>query len=326
MNLNDLIKLLKGEKVYIQTHNFPDPDAIASAFGLKQFLKYHGIESTICYDGKIEKLNIKKMVTTFGIDIYPIKQLEQIRGEEYVITVDAQKLNANITGIHGNEIACIDHHPMFVECDYKYQDIRMTGACATIIASYYDTMNTPIEPNVAAALLYGIKMDTLEFTRGVTELDVNMFGFLFRYADKDKLNSMYRNVMEFEDLRAYGAAIETISVCDRIGFAEIPFDCPDGLIATISEFILSLNVVEVAIVYARREDGLKISVRSEVEEINAGTLTNLALSSVGNGGGHPSMAGGFIPNSNRSKLGDNVNDQLKQLFLRQMEFIKKGRK
>jgi hypothetical protein len=48
-----LVELLKNHRVFIQTHNFPDPDAIASGFGLQYFLREHGVESTICYDGKI---------------------------------------------------------------------------------------------------------------------------------------------------------------------------------------------------------------------------------------------------------------------------------
>ena len=43
--------------------------------------------------------------------------------------------------------------------------------------------------------------------------------------------------MEMSDLKAYGAAIENISVINGIGFAYIPFDCNDGLIAMISVFI-----------------------------------------------------------------------------------------
>lgn len=31
--LNDLVALCRNHPVYIQTHNFPDPDAIASAYG-----------------------------------------------------------------------------------------------------------------------------------------------------------------------------------------------------------------------------------------------------------------------------------------------------
>lgn len=37
----------------------------------------------------------------------------------------------------GEEVACIDHHPSFVPMEYRYRDIRPTGACATIIARYY---------------------------------------------------------------------------------------------------------------------------------------------------------------------------------------------
>ena len=48
MAWNDLVELLKGHKTYLQTHNFPDPDAIASAFGMQQFLKKHDIETTLC--------------------------------------------------------------------------------------------------------------------------------------------------------------------------------------------------------------------------------------------------------------------------------------
>ena len=56
--LNDLIELCKGHVVYIQTHNFPDPDAIASAYGLQRLLEIYGVESRLCYDGRIDKLKI----------------------------------------------------------------------------------------------------------------------------------------------------------------------------------------------------------------------------------------------------------------------------
>ena len=47
--------------VYIQTHNFPDPDAIASAFGLQELLKLRGIHATICYKGKIDRYSTDKL-------------------------------------------------------------------------------------------------------------------------------------------------------------------------------------------------------------------------------------------------------------------------
>ena len=61
MNPLQLVELLRGHKNYIQTHNYPDPDAVASAFGLQYFLRQHGVDAVICYDGTVDKLSTKKM-------------------------------------------------------------------------------------------------------------------------------------------------------------------------------------------------------------------------------------------------------------------------
>ena len=53
MEWKKLVELLKGHVVYLQTHNFPDPDALSAAYGMQIFLRANGVESTICYAGKI---------------------------------------------------------------------------------------------------------------------------------------------------------------------------------------------------------------------------------------------------------------------------------
>ncbi|MDE7436339.1 MAG: DHH family phosphoesterase [Lachnospiraceae bacterium] len=317
-----LVELLKGHKTYIQTHNFPDPDAVASAFALQNFLKQHGILTDICYDGRIEKLSTRKMLTVFGIEAKSREEIENImREEDYIIMVDSQKYNANITDFIGDEVACIDHHPTMIECAYAYKDVRRVGACATIIAEYFRQTDTPMDSVVAAALAYGIKMDTADFIRGATDLDVDMFAYVYRIADVQKLVTMYTNVMEFSDLKAYGAAIDSIQVYQNVGFAAIPFDCPDALIAIISDFILSLDVVDISIIYAVRSDGIKFSMRSALLEVDAGNVIDKALQGYGNGGGHPSMAGGFIPKENVERLAVNRDYKIQKLFLQQLNLI-----
>ena len=76
-----LIELLRGHKVYLQTHNFPDPDAISSAFGLKRYLEYYGITSTVCYVGSIDRFNTRKMMDTFGIEIYSYDDIPDMQAE-----------------------------------------------------------------------------------------------------------------------------------------------------------------------------------------------------------------------------------------------------
>ena len=316
----DLVTLCRGHKVYIQTHNFPDPDAIASAFGLQKLLENYDVPSELCYDGRIDKLSASKMLDTFQISMQPYETLcPNLREEDYIICVDSQKHGGNVTDFIGNEVACIDHHPTFVPMEYQYQDIRITGACASLIAEYYKLLGIQPDRNVATALLYGIKMDTLQFTRGVTELDIRMFEFLFLHCDQEKLAGIERNNMEFNDLKAYGAAIESIELYDKVGFSCIPFSCPDALIAILSDFILALVEVEVAVVFSYRTEGIKLSVRSENPKIHAGNLIHAALDGIGNGGGHAGMAGGLIRKEQEPLLGRYPNDTIRNLFLQALD-------
>lgn len=314
--LRDLVAVCQGGNVYIQTHNFPDPDAIASAYGLQRLLAVYGVEAKLCYDGKIDKLSASKMLDTFGIQMEPYENLAgDMRETDRIICVDTQKHAGNVTDFVGDEVACIDHHPTFVAMEYQYRDIRITGACATLIAEYYVQSGNKPDKDVATALLYGIKMDTLNLTRGVTKEDIDMIGFLFSYSDPEILSELERNNMEFADLKAYGAAIESIELYEKIGFSVVPFSCPDALVAILSDFILSLIEVEVAIVASFREDGIKLSVRSEDPDIHAGDLLHRALKDIGSGGGHASMGGGFISRDNQPKLGRYPKDSIRERFL-----------
>lgn len=314
--ITDLIELCQGHSVYIQTHNFPDPDAIATAFGLQKLLEEYGITSSLCYDGRIDKLSASKMLDTFQIQLLPYECLTaDMKETDPIICVDTQKHAGNITDFVGDEVACIDHHPTFVPIEYRYQDVRITGACATLIAEYYALLGKTPGKDVATALLYGMKMDTLQFTRGVTELDIQMFGFLFPCCDQEKLAALERNNMEFADLKAYGAAIESIRIYDKIGFSGISFSCPDALIAVLSDFILSLIEVEVAIVFSFQKDGVKLSVRSEDPRVNAGEILHQTLKDIGNGGGHATMGGGFIPETRLGELGRYPEDAIRNMFL-----------
>ncbi|MDE6889111.1 MAG: DHH family phosphoesterase [Eubacterium sp.] len=320
-----LVSILKGHKNYIQTHNYPDPDAVASAYGLQSFLRCHGVDAQICYDGTVEKLSTKKMFEVFQIEVLAAESIQDMTEEDYIVAVDSQKYNANLTDLIGDEVACIDHHPTYFECVYQYRDIRKTGACSTLIAEYFYKTNTPMDASVAAALAYGIKMDTADFIRGVTDLDLDMFTYVYKRADVDKLKTMYHDVLELNDLQAYGAAIDNIYINDGVGFAWIPLDCPDALIAIISDFILSLNVVDVSVVYAVRKDGIKFSVRSERKDVDAGKMVATVLKNCGSGGGHQEMAGGFIPKENID-LVDGIHARIEEAFMKQIQLMRRGNK
>ena len=109
---------------------------------------------------------------------------------------------------------------------------------------------------------------------------------------------------------------------DFVGFTYIAFECPNSLVAFISDFILSLDVVDVAVVYSINSDGIKFSVRSERADVDAGKLIYQALDGIGSGGGHAAMAGGFVSHEALNKIGRDYDRKLKELF---MKTIRKNR-
>lgn len=315
MEFLPFIQQFENKHVYIQTHNFPDPDALGSAYALSMLLKHFHIASTLCYDGRIDKLSTQKILQEFEIEIFSKEQLTDMTAESPIILVDSQKQSGNVTDLIGTEIACIDHHPTIVDVSYQYKDIQKCGACSTLIAHYFQKLHLIPDTSTATALLYGIKMDTNQFTRGVTQLDIEMFAFLNPLVDETLLRSVSGNTMEFSDLSAFGAVFDSIRVFDKTGIAYIPFSCPDALIAMTSDFILALNEVEFVIIYAKRDTDWKFSVRSENERLDAGEIIHEALLGIGSGGGHASMAGGIIPLSQVKTFGVNADTIICELFL-----------
>lgn len=314
--LSDLIDLIKGHRVFIQTHNFPDQDAIASAYGLQALLEKFNIKTIICHHGCVERATTANMIAEFGIEMTTDEDLEDMCEEDYIITVDSQKGNANIRDLIGDEVACIDHHPVFCNIDdYKYKDIRIVGSCATIIADYYRRYNIEMSGSVATALLYGLKCDTRDFTRGVTQLDIDIYGYLFPKSDGKLIRHFQSGEIQYDELNAFADSMRNVEIFNGVAFVFLDFACADAFIATISDFILDVDAVNFAVVYTRRGDGFKFSVRSEFEELDAGQIVSEALRGLGSGGGHKSMAGGYADESKVLDISIDYNKVIQNLFL-----------
>lgn len=317
--LQSLISNLKSNQVIIRMHNFSDPDAIASAYGLQVLLKRLGnIDSIICYKGKIDKFSTNEMIEQLEIEIVDIEECPEIFKGREVILVDSQVGNGNIDDdIDESEIICIDHHPIFKELNYKYSDIRPNvGSCASIIAEYYRENQAVFSKKVATALLYGIKIDTANLTRGVCDLDLDMFYILYRKSDLNILNSLESSTLRLDDLPAYLNALNSIEVSGALSFANTGNNCPEALIAMVSDFILMIDEVKFLVVYSIRTDGIKISARSKYSRYDAGKIVNIALKGLGSGGGHHNMAGGFVSFSKIDIPLESLIMQIKDNFIK----------
>ena len=92
-----------------------------------------------------------------------------------------------------------------------------------------------------------------------------------------------------------------------------------AIIGKLNNGTLSLEEVQVSIIFSHRSDGIKFSVRSEIDSVHAGELIRRTLTNLGTGGGHASMAGGLIPEENVAMLGKDPENRIIQLFLEKIE-------
>jgi nanoRNase/pAp phosphatase (c-di-AMP/oligoRNAs hydrolase) len=304
--LDELIQCIENPHVYVQMHNYPDQDALASAMGLRALLYARGKKATIIYHGMIDKDNTLKMIELLKIQIQPVESLT-LKEEDEIIIVDGQKGNINMHDIIGKEIACIDHHPTQNTDHYRFFDIRSNvGACSSIIASYFIENEIPMSTDIATALVYGLKMDTSQLSRGVSNLDITMFGYLFQRSDNMKLRTFETSSLKISDLTNYQKAISDLDLFGNIAVSNIGNDCPEAIIGSVNDFLLTLSEVEFTVIYSYRAGGIKFSLRSTLPSIDASEVIRQALRGLGDGGGHNDMAAGFIPNVKDEKLAENL--------------------
>lgn len=300
-NKKQILKLIdtlkKSDSVFIQPHNFPDHDAIASAFGLQHLLINFNVHADICYDGIIERHNLHQMIKDLGIRVYS-QDKAKLRKDSLIVIVDGCKYNKNVTDLFGIEIAVIDHHQVESPDDVEYSDIRSNyGSCSTIIAEYFTELNIKIPKSAATAMLIGLNIDTASLKRGVSHQDIIAFEKLWNEADIDYVNRIMMNNLSVNDMPYFKKSIENLMIEKNFGFIFLDQGCPKNLMGITCDFFLGLEELDFIVIAAKTEKGINFSTRSELKKWNAAIILNQALSGIGNGGGHDNMAGGFMPDS-----------------------------
>lgn len=291
----DFINELKSEKrIFIQTHNFPDHDAVASAYGLSKLLLGFGIKTYIIYKGEIQRDSLIKMIESLNISISKYEEFD-IRYEDKIIVVDGCKGNSNVEELDGNEILVIDHHDVNEPENIRYVDIRSNyGACSTIIYTYYKQLGQNIPNDVATALIIGLNMDTAQLTRGVSEEDVNAFHSLYTEANIPLVNSILRNYIKTKDLNFYKFLLNNIKFDSAVAFCYFEDGCSQNLLGILGDFVLSLEEIDFIILCAKNHGVINFSIRNENNKLSAATIIQYVLNGIGFGGGHADMAGGII--------------------------------
>jgi len=307
--IEELIAIIDREKrLFIQTHNYPDHDAVAAAYGLHYILKQRGIISVPCYSGEIQSVSLNDVIERLKIPIEHFASYRMHEGDQ-IILVDGFMGNRNMETLPGEEIAVIDHHIPPEEPRCRFSDIRVGyGACSTIIYEYAKHAGVELNTYVATALLTGIMMDTAFLSRGVSENDLEAFTCLYKLGDWSIGSYMLKNSLSTSDIEVYREAFSSFRVMDDICFVFLKRQISSELMGILADDFLRMREIHVTIVCAESENGYKISVRSEDDNRPAGPVVKKALEGIGSGGGHMHMGGGSIETSGRSEPIRPVNE------------------
>ena len=292
----NLIAKLKQEdgRIFIQTHNFPDPDAVSAAFGLKELLDLQGIHSEIIYDGELQRHALIQMIAHLHIPIYHWRQYELTEADRIII-IDGCKGNANVEELTGREIAVIDHHKNMAGDDIPFSDIRPEyGSCSTIICEYFQENGAVPSREAASALHIGLARDTDLFTRGMTEMDLKALSFLYPFSDKSLVNNILRNNIQLTDLDYYRNLLSNLEVYKGIAFCYLSEGCPQNLMGILGDFILSLQEIHFVCLFASNNDVISLSFRNNWNDKDASNIMKQFTLGIGRGGGHKEMAGGVL--------------------------------
>jgi nanoRNase/pAp phosphatase (c-di-AMP/oligoRNAs hydrolase) len=303
-------------RVAIQTHDFPDHDAMASAFALGLLLERFGFAPKLLYRGLIRSYSLWSMVSDLAI---PVVRVTGDAGEEWrhapCIVVDGNPTNSNARQITDRLVAVIDHHGNSEQPDCPFVDIRTDyGACSSIIESYWHELNLSPDKVAATALLMGIQMDTDFLSRRVHQADLDALHRIFLTADWEYGSRVVKTALSKNDLNCLQAAIANARMQEGVFFTVINEDITQEVISILADFFLRLREVSITILVENKGETRPVSVRSQLPELSAARIIQTALAGIGEGGGHDYMAGGLL------FPGAEINEE--DLFLRFFSAIK----
>jgi nanoRNase/pAp phosphatase (c-di-AMP/oligoRNAs hydrolase) len=342
----------RGERHLVILQDFPDPDALASAWAYKLIADRFDIQSDIVYGGTLSHQENIALVKLTGLPVQrwncPTAKAKDWSVYKGCILIDNQGTTSQLMPLaqqaHVPILIVIDHHSAQDDLQAEFVDIRThTRATATIMTQYLQSgllsldNGTSEHVKCATALMHGLRSDT-NGLRQAQEEDFLAAAYLSRFYDAQMLNTVLQSTRSKQVMDVIERALKNRSIQNNVSIAGVGFlryDDRDA-IPQAADFLITEDNIHTAVVYgiAHDEDEeLELvvgSLRTTKITLDPDEFIKEAFGQDAQGrffGGGRSLAGGFeIPmgflsglneNSEYAKLKWSVFDtQIKQKLLR----------
>jgi len=295
--LRDLLRT--RQRLLVLTHNNPDPDSLGGAVGLQEFARLAcGVESKLAITGKILRAENQAMVRELGIEM---DRLDTVKLSEFdcVALVDTQPGFGHTFVPAGTNVdIVIDHHvcdnAKLTE-DQAFIDVRPgAGATSSIVAGHLLAAGLTPSRKAATALAYGIRTDTADMSRNVSELDVEVMDFLTPHIDRQSLAAITNPRLPVAYFRTLKDALTKVRLYDGLSLCSLGRTTSAEMVAEVADLLLRMEGVRAVFCGGLIGQSYSVSVRTEVGG-DAWSLIKAGMEGEnGSCGGHGSVAGGSI--------------------------------
>jgi nanoRNase/pAp phosphatase (c-di-AMP/oligoRNAs hydrolase) len=308
----------RGDRQLLILQDFPDPDALSSAWTYKLIAQKYDIQCDMVYAGtlshqenialvKLTNLPVQRLtpqtLKSRDLSKYQGCALLDNQGTTSQLLPSVQQAGIPITVV-------IDHHSMQGDLNAEFLDIRpYTRATATILTQYLQAgllkldSNTSEHVKCATALMHGLRSDT-NALRQAGEEDFLAAAYLSRFYDAQLLNAVLQSSRSRQVMDVIERALKNRIVQNNFSIAGVGYlryDDRDA-IPQAADFLVTEENVHTAVVYGivhDEDEELEVvvgSLRTDKLTLDPDEFIKEAFGQDAQGrffGGGRSQAGGF---------------------------------
>lgn len=293
--------LLRGrQRLLVLSHNNPDPDSLGGAVGLQEFArKAIGIDSRLAISGKILRAENQAMVRELRIQMERVDDVKLSDFDCFAL-VDTQPGFGHTHVPPGVSIDIVVDHHVCAEAvgrlrDVPFVDVRPDiGATSSIVASHLMAAGVRPSAEVATALAYGIKTDTADLSRNVSDVDVEAYNFLFPFVDRQRLVAITSPRLPAAYFQALKGALSKVRLYPGLTLCSLGRTTSAEMVAEVADFLLRMEGVTAVFCGGLVGNNYHVSVRTEIGGDAWRLIRGGMDGEQGSCGGHGSVAGGVI--------------------------------
>jgi len=307
--------------VFVIPHDYPDPDAIASAAAMELLLasRFH-LRGRIVFTGVVTRAENRELLRHLRYRWTPLSQVRPPKKPVPGVFLDTAPWSGNVTvPPFVRPVAVIDHHPISrrrAKPRAVFTDIRTgMGATATIMTEYLLAAEVSIPKWLASILAYAIATETLDLSRDSTPRDLDAYTALLARANFGLLGRIRHAPLPRSYFARLQEAIHNVHTYGRVAWTHLPAVENPEIVAEIADLLLRMERITWSFCTAFADDRLVVSLRSSSASARCGQILKREVGKNGSAGGHHRMAAGFL---DLTRFPDRNREALREEFTREV--------